>query len=296
MRALITRPGVDGPVLVETAPAPLGATDIRIAVAATSVNPLDVHLASDAGRAVFGITRDTGLGNDLTGTVVEVGADVTAFRTGDRVAALQRDAAAPVRTHAESVVVPAADAAPVPDGLDLVETASVPINAMAADQGLRALGDADGRRLLVAGAAGAVGGFALPLAVRAGWQVTALARATDEEFVRRAGAAELVTALPEAAFDAVLDAAFSMGVAFGAVRDAGAYVGFPAPAVQPERGVEVHHVVTQPDGAALAELLRLTAEGVLQPRVAGRLPLADAASAYEKVAGGGQRGRWLLLP
>ncbi|WP_207931174.1 zinc-binding dehydrogenase [Streptomyces sp. 8K308] len=52
----------------------------------------------------------------------------------------------------------------------------------------------------------------------------------------------------------------------------------------------------RPDGARLAELLALAAYGVLEPRVAGRVPLAEAATAYEKVAGGGQRGRWLLVP
>jgi NADPH:quinone reductase-like Zn-dependent oxidoreductase len=64
----------------------------------------------------------------------------------------------------------------------------------------------------------------------------------------------------------------------------------------PERDIEIHILSVEPDGAQLAELLALAAAGVLEPRVAGRVPLTQAATAYDKVAGGGQRGRWLLLP
>ncbi|MCQ0011704.1 hypothetical protein LUX73_48300 [Actinomadura madurae] len=85
--------------------------------------------------------------------------------------------------------------------------------------------------------------------------------------------------------------------ALGAVRDGGAFAGVPAAApATPERGIEVAVVSVEPDGARLAGLLALAATGVLEPRVAGRVPLADSATAYDKVAGGGQRGRWLLVP
>jgi NADPH:quinone reductase-like Zn-dependent oxidoreductase len=63
-----------------------------------------------------------------------------------------------------------------------------------------------------------------------------------------------------------------------------------------ERGIEIDIVEVEPDGARLAELLALAASGVLELRVAGRVPLAEAATAYDKVAAGGQRGRWLLVP
>jgi NADPH:quinone reductase-like Zn-dependent oxidoreductase len=64
---------------------------------------------------------------------------------------------------------------------------------------------AEERSLLVTGGAGALGGYAIALAARSGWRVTALARDADADFVARAGAA-LVTELPGPAFDAVLDA------------------------------------------------------------------------------------------
>ena len=83
-----------------------------------------------------------------------------------------------------------ADLAVVPDGLDLVTASTVPLNGLAAAQIVDLLGDApaDGNRLLVTGAAGAVGGYVASLAQDRGWQVTGLARAEDEEFVRGLGA------------------------------------------------------------------------------------------------------------
>ncbi|MEV4514256.1 alcohol dehydrogenase catalytic domain-containing protein [Dactylosporangium sp. NPDC049525] len=110
MRALITRAGADMPVLTDVEPAPLGPADLRIRVGAAAVNPIDVFLATERGRAVFGLRGGTGLGSDLTGTVIEAGAQVDGFAVGDRVAALDRDPAAPSRAHAESIVVAAADA------------------------------------------------------------------------------------------------------------------------------------------------------------------------------------------
>jgi NADPH:quinone reductase-like Zn-dependent oxidoreductase len=109
--------------------------------------------------------------------------------------------------HAEYLVVPASDVAPVPAGVDLLDAATVPLNSLTAAQLLALLGAPTGR-LLVTGAAGGVGGYAVALAARAGWAVTALARANDTGFLTRAGAGQVVTNLPEHPdFDAVLDAA-----------------------------------------------------------------------------------------
>ena len=89
-------------------------------------------------------------------------------------------------TYAEQLVVPASDLAVVPEALDLVTASTVPLNGLAAAQIVDLLGDApaDGNRLLVTGAAGAVGGYVASLAQDRGWRVTGLARAEDETFVR----------------------------------------------------------------------------------------------------------------
>ncbi|GAA0911024.1 hypothetical protein GCM10009558_016860 [Virgisporangium aurantiacum] len=156
MRALVTSAGTDTPVLADVEAAPVGPADLRIRISAAAVNPIDVFLATERGRAVFGLSGGTGLGSDLTGTVVEAGPQVDGFAVGDRVAALDRDPTAPSRAHADSIVVASADVARIPAGLDPLAAASIPLNALAARQGLDLIGPPAGRSLLVTGAAGAV--------------------------------------------------------------------------------------------------------------------------------------------
>ena len=82
-------------------------------------------------------------------------------------------------------MISASDIGPVPDGLDLVRAATVPLNGLAAMEILDLLGDAPvgANRLLVTAAAGALGGYLLSLAPDRGWDVTGLARTGDEMFV-----------------------------------------------------------------------------------------------------------------
>ena len=286
------------PVLDEVSPPELGPSDVRIRVAAAAVNPVDVKVLTGPLRAVLGLPDPVGLGWDVSGTVTEVGSEVTRLGPGDRVAGLLHLLALKpsVGTHADETVLTADGVARIPDGLDLVEAASLPLNALAARQALALLGPAEGRSLLVTGGAGAVGGYALALATRAGWRVTALVRDADADFVARAGA-DPVTALPGPSFDAVLDAAVLLASALAAVRDGGSFVGVaPDAPVPAERRIAVHTLSVEPNSEALAGLLGLAAEGTLEIRVAGRVPLRQAAKAYDNVAAGSQRGRWLLVP
>ena len=286
------------PVLEDISPPELGPTDVRIRVAAAAVNPVDVMVVTGPLRAVVGLPDPVGLGWDVSGTVSEVGSEVAGLDPGDRVAGMLHLLALKpsVGTHADETVLPAGAVARVPDGLDLVEAASLPLNALAARQALDLLGPAEGRTLLVTGGAGALGGHAVVLASRAGWRVSALARDADADFVARAGA-DPVTELPGPSFDAVLDAAVLLEPALAAVRDGGTFVGVaPASPVTAERGIAVRTLSVEPDSDALAGLLGLASEGTLEVRVAGRVPLREAAKAYDAVAGGGRRGRWLLVP
>ncbi|TDC47078.1 alcohol dehydrogenase [Actinomadura sp. KC345] len=295
--AIVSKADDPAPALDDVTLPLVGPTDLRVRVTAASVDPVDTLYESGLGRTIFGLTGTAGLGWSLTGVVTGTGAEVTGFSVGDPVAAAHLDTAAPVRAHAEETVLPAVFAGHLPDGLDPVDAASVPVNALTAAQMVDRLGPADGRTLLVTGAAGAVGGYAVALAARAGWTVTGLARESDRDFLLRAGARDLATEPPGPAFDAVADAALLHAEALVAVRDGGTFVGLSsATPATPERGIDVTVMNVEPDAAKLAELLDLAASGVLELRVAGRVPLTEAATAYAKVAGGGNRGRWLLLP
>ena len=165
------------------------------------------------------------------------------------------------------MVLSAADVAPVPEGLDLIRAATVPLNALAAEQILDLLGDVPvgANRLLVTGAAGTLGGYLLSLAPDRGWDVTGLARTDDETFVRSLGAA--FTDKPESLWDAVADAAALQRSALALVRDGGNFVGVqPGNEPTPERQIAVTAVITNPDGARLADLLTTATTGGLPTR------------------------------
>jgi|GEM_PF-6244026 len=295
MYALVSRASDPTPAVEEVESPVLGPADVRVHVAAAGFTSFDAFVAGD--HATLGLPDVIGLGFDFSGTVLEVGPDVTGLKPGDLVAGMHADPAAPSRAHASEVVVPADAVAPVPDGLALEEAASVVLSALAARQALDLLGPERGR-LLVTGAAGSVGGWAVALAKRDGWAVDALVRPGSEEIARSAGASTVLTELPGPTYDAVLDAAALQEAAIAAVRDAGRFVGTkPGRDVPSERGIAVSTVLTQPDGASLGELLPLAATGEAPVRIAARRPLTEAAKAYaEAMAAPGSAGRWLLVP
>ncbi|ANP48726.1 NADPH:quinone reductase-like Zn-dependent oxidoreductase [Streptomyces griseochromogenes] len=286
-----------GPEAVEIAdvavPEP-GAGQVRIKVAASAVNPVD--LAVRAG--VFGgAGRTLGLGWDVAGTVDAVG-PAAAWRAGEQVVALAAGVAEPLGAHAEYVVVPADAVAKAPATADAVHAGTLPLNALTAVQALDLLELAPGGSLLVTGAAGAVGGFAVQLAAHRGIAVTGQARSADEGLVRSFGAADFTAeGVAPGSVDAVLDLAMLGEPALEWVRDGGVFVS-AQPGRQPAsvRGVRTTSVQVGADGARLAELVRLVDEGVLSLRVAETYGLADAAKAHARLAAGGVRGRLVLVP
>lgn len=274
-----------------------GAGEVRVRIGAASVNPADVWVTDGFFHSIGMITQPghAGLGWDFAGTVVSSGAGVD-LAAGTRVAGIVPGFDRDFGSYAEEIVASVDWIAAVPDALDVATATTVPLNALTADQLVALLGDGDGRRLLVTGAAGAVGGFVVRLAQERGWEVTGLARASDEEFVRGLGAG--FTADDGAGgWDAVADAAGLQDAAAALVRDGGHFAGV-RPAVLPEagRGVTVRAVSVEPDAARLAELLDATARGELPTKVAGEFPLDDVVEALQTVAKGGTRGRYVLRP
>jgi NADPH:quinone reductase-like Zn-dependent oxidoreductase len=299
MRAIITT-GHDDLQVIETAVPVPGPGELRIAVTAAGVNSFDIAVRRGVFHQLGWITHtdQTGLGWDLAGTVDALGSGVAGPAIGTPVAAMLDNFDVPLGAYAEFAIAPAAGVAALPDGADPISAATVPTNALTADQGLDLIDPAAGPRLLVTGAGGAVGGYAVTLAARRGWQVTALARSTDEEFLRSAGAREVLTEIPApGGFDAVFDAAVLVEPALAAVRDGGFYLGVkPSEIPDGPRGITTVAVTSHHDGVRLAALLALAATGELPTRIAGTLPLADAAQAQANISKGGQRGRWVLLP
>ncbi|WP_369261118.1 NADP-dependent oxidoreductase [Streptomyces sp. R35] len=286
--------GPDAVEIVEVAVPEPGARQVRIKVAAAALNPVDAGVRA----GVFGgAGKRLGLGWDVAGTVDAPGV-ATGWSVGDEVVALAYGTAKSLGTHADYVVVDADAVAKAPASVDVVHAATLPLNALTAAQALDALGLEAGQSLVVTGAAGAVGGYAVQLAVHRGLSVTALAREGDEELVRSLGSARFVSgAVAAGSVDGVLDAALLGEAALEWVRDGGAFVGV-IPGAHPAsvRGVRTGAVEVAPDGARLAELAALVDEEVLTLRVAETYALDEAAKAHARLAEGGLRGRLVLQP
>lgn len=290
-----------GPDSIEIIDVPVvepGPGEVVVAVAAAPVNPVDLVVASGRLHAMGLIDQPerTGLGWDFAGVVLATGSGVE-WGVGARVAGLLASFDRDFGTYAEQLLVPGADLAVVPDGLDLVAASTVPLNGQAAAQIIDLLGDAPGAggRLLVTGAAGAVGGYVLSLARDRGWQVSGLARAEDEEFVRGRGADFVTDAEP--GWDAVVDAAVWQERGVGLVRDGGVFVGVqPNTVPDSERGITVMAVATHGDASRLGELLARTASGELPARVHEVVPLDQVVEVHRAMAKGGVRGRYVLTP
>ena len=192
MRAVRARGfgGVEVLEVAEVAVPAAGPGQVRIRVEAATVNPVDLATRSGAlTEAGLLPERDlVGLGWDVAGVVAEVGAGVSGFAMGDRVVGLSDRLDVTLGTHADQVVLDATAVARAPAGVPAVAAATLPLNGLTAVQALDRLGLGEGQSLLVTGAAGAVGGFAVQLAAGRGLRVAAVAGEDDEELVRAMGA------------------------------------------------------------------------------------------------------------
>ncbi|SDF83492.1 NADP-dependent oxidoreductase [Klenkia brasiliensis] len=284
-------------------PAP-GPGEVRVRVAATSFNAVDGNIRLGAMQGPFPVALPHVPGADLAGTVDALGEGVTGWSVGDRVVGFLP--MVPDGASAEQVLAPAEVLAPAPAAVPLVDAASLPTVGLTAWQALFDHGGLTaGQRVLVVGAGGAVGGYAVQLAAAAGAHVVATASPRSRDAVLAAGAAEVVdrtgadlaTAVTEPV-DLVLNLAPLEPDAFaalaGLVRDGGAVVSttvwMPAPTDE-ARGVRGVDVYVRSDAAQLAELVARVDRGELRVAVAERVPLARLADVHARAARGELPGK-----
>lgn len=288
-----------------------GPGQVRVRVRAVTVNPVDRLVAEGVlGPMAAHLPFPLVLGWDVVGEIDALGdgagASGAGYRVGQAVAGMSPWFDRGAGTFAEAVVLDTTSVAALPAGVDPVPAATVPLNGLTAAQALDLVAAEPGRRLLVTGASGAVGGFAVQLAAARGIEVVAVASHGDGSRVRGLGAAEvigrtddLVAAVRERypdGVDAVLDAVPVGPQLIGAVRDGGSFVTVLDPAVPTaERGVRVAKVSVRPDAAQLAALLADLAGGRLRTAVARQLPLTEAGAALGPAATGGRRGKVVLV-
>ncbi|MFI8211575.1 NADP-dependent oxidoreductase [Streptomyces werraensis] len=284
---------------VEEAPDPTpGRGEIRIRVAAASVNPVDWKVRSGAVRDLLPVDLPAVPGRDAVGRVDRIGEGVEGVGIGDRVFGLGGVTGA----TAELAVLSAW--APAPAAWSDEEAAGAALASVTALSGLKALGPLSGRTLLVEGAAGGVGGAAVELAVAAGATVIGTAGAHNHAFLTALGAvpttygaglAERLAAVAPQGVDLVLDTAAS-----GSLGELVEIAGDPSRVVTVadhrnagRLGVRVADAVNDP--AYLAEAAALGERGRYTPRVERTYPLEEIAQAHAHSEGGHVRGKIVVV-
>jgi NADPH:quinone reductase-like Zn-dependent oxidoreductase len=303
--------GQGGPeqLVYEDAPEPeLGAGDALIRVHATGITPTELTWA-DTYRHCDGSERLPAIpGHEPSGVVERVADGVSDVSIGDEVYALTafcRDGAA-----AEYVAVRAADLAPKPKTLDHTQAAAVPLSALTAWQAFFDHAQlAPGQRVLIHGAAGGVGSFAVQIARWYGAYVIGTASSENRDFLLRLGASEIID-YRHASFeqsvrevDVVLDTigGETRERSWQVLKPSGVLISLPEPI--PEREAAAHEerggrhgvfFIVQPSREQLARIAALTDSGAIRPVIAETFPLAKARHAFERGVAGHTRGKLVL--
>jgi NADPH:quinone reductase-like Zn-dependent oxidoreductase len=278
-----------------------GAGQVLVRVAATSFNGVDGNIRAGFMQGPIPVALPHTPGVDVSGTVDALGEGVEGFGIGDRVVGflpMAGDGAA-----AEYVVAPAEilALAPASTSTALSDAAALPAVGLTAWQALFDHAKlATGQRVLINGAGGAVGGYAVQLAKNAGAYVIATASPSSSGRVRAFGADEVidytttvVTAAVTGLVDVVVNLApvepVQLAALLGLVRDGGVLVNttvwMPAPSDE-QRGVRGIDLFVRSDARQLAHLVSLVDAGELRVEVAQRVPLAELSAVHVQAAGG----------
>ncbi len=331
LAAYIERYGGPAVLKIGDLPEPVpGPCDLLVDVAAASVNPIDFKIRDGKARSLLPFGFPLVLGNDLSGTVRSVGAQVRRFKPGDRIVA--RLGKSRIGAFAQRALVAETDAASAPERLDLIEAAALPLAGLTAWQALFEMGQLQaGQKILIHAGAGGVGHFALQLARWKGARVITTASAKNRDHCLAFGADEVID-YRNARFDELVrDVDVVLDTQGGdtllrsiAVTRTGGHVisitAMPTPEVarawgaRPPltwilgwltrrergaaraRGVNYHYLFMRPDGNVLGDLVKLVDAGALKPTIDQRYPLREAAAALAHVEAGHALGKVLVVP
>src|SRR5215470_3110586 len=310
MKALRYHSYGDSDVLVyEDADHPVaGAGQVVVKVAGTAFNPLDVAIRAGFVQQVFPVAFPHIPNYDVAGIITEVGEDVSGWNAGDAVVAFL-PVTAP-GAAADYATAPAEALAAAPRTVELADAAALPSVGLTAWQSLFEHASLKaGQSLLINGAGGAVGGYAVQLARQAGATVTATASARSLGRLRSYGADRIIdytaTPLPQAVagqqFDVVLNLVRTSpeetARLAGLAADGGAFVSTTFPDLDDAgRGVRTVKVFSRSDGSKLAKLIARVDAGDLRIEVAERRPLADLAAVHDQAVAGRLAGKTVLIP
>lgn len=281
-------------------PAP-GAGEVLVRVVATGVGPWDALIRE--GRSEVSPQPPLTLGSDLSGVIEAIGAGVSGFQSGDEIYGVTNPQFC--GANAEYAIASAKMIARKPKRLNYVEAASAPVIAVTAWQMLFDYARVErGQRILILGAAGNVGKYALQMASKSGLNIMALVHSEDVDEVQALGAGAVVADHAGnfedavAPVDAVIDTVGgdARDRSFRTVKPGGIVVSAvsnePAPARANARSVFFYVEVTT---ERLNTLSKMFDQGDLVPKVGSVLPLEEARSAHEMLAGAPHKDGKIVL-
>jgi len=289
----------------EEAPVPAcGPNDVLVRVVAAGINPIDWKIRSGAVAQMIPKTFPFTLGSDAAGVVTAVGGAVTAFSPDDDVFFYAEFARG--GTYAEYVAVDAAQVALKPRTVSFSTAAALPIPGLAAWTAVIETAQvAHGMRVLIHGAAGALGSVAVQLAKAQGAHVTATAGTADLALVQSLGADEVIDYRTQQFeqlarnMDVVIDTlgGATQEASWATLRAGGLLVATTQPP-SPERAAAASakgaFVFSTPRGDVLAQLAALMDKGQLRVLVGQEFALADAPLAHRLGESGTSRGKMIL--
>jgi len=300
--------GDSGVLVFEDADRPAaGPGQVVVKVAGAAFNPVDAGIRGGYLQQVFPVAFPHIPNVDLSGVVTETGEGVSGWSAGDAVVAFLP--MIPDGAAAEYAAAPAETLAAAPRTVELADAAALPSSGLTAWQALfDEAGLKAGQSILINGAGGAVGGYAVQLAKQAGATVTATGSSRSGGRLRSYGADRIVdytaTRLPQAVAGQQFDVLLSLvrtepeeaTELTGLVADGGTFLSTIPGAVTARHGVRTVQVFARSDAAQLTGLVARVDAGQLKIDVAQRRPLADLAAVHSEADAGRLPGKTILIP
>lgn len=277
------------------------AEEVLVSVHAASVNPVDIAVRQGYMKNMFPLPVTPGC--DIAGTIEQTGSAVQGLKKGDAVYGMSGF----MGGYEEYVVARAEYLAPKPARIDFIHASAVPLTSLAAWQCLFELGGLKaGQRILIHGAAGGVGGFAVQFAHTAGAFVIGTAAAQDVGYVRDLGADEVIDYKARPFEEAVSHVDFVLDVIGGetqerswqVLKEGGVLVttkSTPSAAKAREKKAIAKQLLVHPSGEQLREIGALIDAGKVNVTVTKTFPLAEAAKAQEFLRTSHSRGKVVLI-
>lgn len=274
--------------------------EVLVKIHDAGVNPVDWKIREGYMKDMRPVQFPLTIGQDFAGEVIEVGSKILRFKSGDRVFGFAQGA------YAEFAAIPEEKIAMMPNSADFIVGASLPTPGLTAYQiVMDVIQPKRGDRILVHGAAGAVGSFVVQIATHLGAEVIANASFKDKEYLTRIGVKQIIDYRTQrfeqlvSDLDAVVDLVGGITAerSYQIVKKGGilvSTVGAVDQAKGENFGIRAQSIIMKPEASGLEKLAKLVDEGVIKPRVDRILPLEQVREAQDLVQAGQTNGKIIL--